>query len=113
MYVAEKIGSDSFAYQLTAGAREYRRVLTPLQRQISIVVRGLVILAISLAILLLLSFAIDDKPFDTMVQDTAVVISLVPQGLLLMITVAYALGAVRIANKGRAGPADQRRRVPE
>jgi cation-transporting ATPase E len=35
-----------------------------------------------------------------MVQDTAVVISLVPQGLLLMITVAYALGAVRIAHKG-------------
>jgi cation-transporting ATPase E len=100
VYVAEKIGGDSFAYQLTAGAREYRRILTPLQRQISIVVRVLVILAISLAILLLLSFAIEDKTFDTMVQDTAVVVSLVPQGLLLMITVAYALGAVRIANKG-------------
>jgi cation-transporting ATPase E len=100
VYAAEKIGSDSFAYQLTAGAREYRRVLTPLQRQISIVVRALVILAISLAILLFLSFAIENKTFDTMVQDTAVVISLVPQGLLLMITVAYALGAVRIANKG-------------
>jgi cation-transporting ATPase E len=100
VYAAEKVGSDSFAYQLTAGAREYRRVLTPLQRQISIVVRVLVILAISLAILLFLSFAIENKTFDTMVQDTAVVISLVPQGLLLMITVAYALGAVRIANKG-------------
>jgi cation-transporting ATPase E len=50
VYAAEKIGTDSFAYQLTAGAREYRRVLTPLQRQISIVVRVLVILAISLAI---------------------------------------------------------------
>jgi cation-transporting ATPase E len=100
VYIAEKIGSDSFAYQLTTGAREYRRVLTPLQRQIGIVVRGLVILAISLAILLFLSFAIEDRPFDEMVQDTAVVISLVPQGLLLMITVAYALGAVRIANKG-------------
>jgi cation-transporting ATPase E len=79
VYAAEKIGSDSFAYQLTAGAREYRRVLTPLQRQISIVVRALVILAISLAILLFLSFAIENKTFDTMVQDTAVVISLVPR----------------------------------
>jgi cation-transporting ATPase E len=100
VYVAEKVGRDSFAYQLTAGAREYRRVLTPLQRQISIVVRGLVVLAISLAILLMLSFAITDKSFSKIVQDTAVVISLVPQGLLLMITVAYALGAVRIANRG-------------
>ncbi len=100
VYIAEKVGTESFAYQLTAGAREYRRVLTPLQFQVSIIVRGLVIVAISLAILLMLSYAIEDEPFDEIVQETAVVISLVPQGLLLMITVAYALGAVRIANKG-------------
>ncbi|MBI5961557.1 MAG: HAD-IC family P-type ATPase, partial [Chloroflexi bacterium] len=100
VYVAEKVGRESFAFQLTAGAREYRRILTPLQRQVSIVVRLLVVLAISLAVLMILSFAIEDEPFDQIVQDTAVVISLVPQGLLLMITVAYALGAVRIANKG-------------
>jgi cation-transporting ATPase E len=100
VYVAEKVGRDSFAYQLTAGAREYRRVLTPLQRQVGILVRLLVVLAITLAVLLFLSFAIKEEPFDEIVQDTAVVISLVPQGLLLMITVAYALGAVRIANKG-------------
>ncbi len=100
VFVAEKVGQDSFAYQLTAGAREYKRTLTPLQRQISIIVRIVVIVAISLAVLLLLSFAIEEQPFDEMVQDSAVVISLVPQGLLLMITVAYALGAVRIANRG-------------
>ncbi|MBN1201171.1 MAG: HAD-IC family P-type ATPase [Anaerolineae bacterium] len=100
VYVAEKIGSDSFAYQLTTGAREYRRVLTPLQRQISILVRLLVILSISLAILLFLSYAIQEDPFEESIQSAAVVISLVPQGLLLMITVAYALGAVRIANQG-------------
>lgn len=100
VYVAEKVGTESFAYQLTSGAREYRRVLTPLQYQVSIIVRLLVILAISLAVLLMLSYAIEDRSFDKIVQDTAVVISLVPQGLLLMITVAYALGAVRIANKG-------------
>ncbi|MBN2305425.1 MAG: HAD-IC family P-type ATPase [Anaerolineae bacterium] len=100
VYVAEKVGAESFAYQLTAGAREYRRVLTPLQSQVSIIVRLLVILAISLAVLLFLAYAIQDEPFNDMVTDTAVVISLVPQGLMLMITVAYALGAVRIANKG-------------
>lgn len=100
IYLAESVGKDSFAYRLTAGAREYRRELTPLQRQISIVVRILVIVAISLATLLFLSFAIEDRPFDEIVQNSAVVISLVPQGLMLMITVAYALGAVRIAAKG-------------
>lgn len=100
IYIAEKIGKESFAYQLAAGAREYRRVLTPLQRQISIIVRGLVILAIALAVLLMLSYAIEEEPFEEIVQSAAVVISLVPQGLLLMITVAYALGAMRIAQRG-------------
>jgi cation-transporting ATPase E len=99
-YLAEKVGGESFASQLATKAREYRRVLTPLQRQISILVRLLVILAISLAILLFLSYAIEEKPFNQIVESAAVVVSLVPQGLLLMITVAYALGALRIARKG-------------
>ena len=43
---------------------------------------------------------IKSYPFADGIEDAAVVISLVPQGLLLMITVAYALGAVRIAGKG-------------
>lgn len=100
IYIAEKVGAESFASQLASKAREYRRVLTPLQRQISILVRLLVILAISLAILLFLSYAIEEKPFNEIVESAAVVVSLVPQGLLLMITVAYALGALRIARKG-------------
>ncbi|WP_119073053.1 HAD-IC family P-type ATPase [Aggregatilinea lenta] len=100
IYSAERVGADSFANKLTAGAREYRRVQTPLQHQISILVRALVTLAILLSILLFLSYAVKDEPFRNGVESAAVVISLVPQGLLLMITVAYALGAVRIAGRG-------------
>ncbi len=100
IYSAERVGADSFANKLTSGAREYRRVRTPLQHQISILVRALVTLAILLSILLFLSYAVKDEPFRNGVESAAVVISLVPQGLLLMITVAYALGAMRIARRG-------------
>lgn len=100
VYIAEKVGKDSFAQKITAGAREYTLSITPLQRQISVIVRVLVVLAIGMSILLGLSYLYQDKPLDDSVEDMAVVISLVPQGLLLMITVSYALGAVRIARKG-------------
>lgn len=100
LYVAEKVGNESFAQKITAGARQYTRVVTPLQEQISILVRVLVVLAIALSLMLALAYAYQEKPFSDGVEDVAVVISLVPQGLLLMITVAYALGAVRIARKG-------------
>lgn len=100
IFIAEKVGEDAFAQKITAGARQFTVTLTPLQKQISIVVRILVVVAISIAGLLWLQAGIVDKAFAQTVEDTAVTISLIPQGLLLMITVAYALGAVRIAGRG-------------
>lgn len=100
LFVAEKVGNDSFAQKLTSGARQFTQMLTPLQNQISIIVRGLVILSIALSIMLGLEAAYKEKPFSESIEEAAVAISLIPQGLLLMITVAYALGAVRIAAKG-------------
>lgn len=100
IFIAEKVGNDSFAQKLTSGARQYTHILTPLQNQISIVVRVLVVLAISLTVMLSLAYAYNERSFAEGVEDAAVIISLVPQGLLLMITVSYALGAVRIAGQG-------------
>lgn len=99
-YVAEKVGANSFANQITHGAKAYRRVRTPLQREINIVLRVVILLALQLALLLFLSFAIEGVPFVEGVQATAVVVSLIPQGLLLMVTVAYAMGALKIARRG-------------
>lgn len=100
LYIAEKIGNESFAQKLTSGARQYTVILTPLQQQISIIVRGLVVVALFLTALLGLKAAFNQIAFADVVEEAAVAISLIPQGLLLMITVAYALGAVRIATKG-------------
>ena len=99
-YIAEKVGNDSFAQKITAGAREYTRVVTPLQRELSIIVRVLVVAAIVLSAMLFLGRGFRGESFDEGVEDAAVIVSLVPQGLLLLITVAYALGAVRLAGRG-------------
>ncbi len=45
VYEAVKVGAQSTAYQLTTGARTFRRVLTPLQRQVTTVIRILLVLA--------------------------------------------------------------------
>jgi cation-transporting ATPase E len=99
-YEVQKVGAESLANQLTAGARAFRQVKTPLQRNIDFVVRVLVFLASQLGILLALSFAIEGLPIVESVQVAAVIASLVPQGLFAMITIAYAMGAVRIAGQG-------------
>jgi len=99
-YEAQKVGADSLANQLTAGARVFRQVKTPLQRDIDFIIRILVLLVTQLGILLGVSFFVEGLPLVEGVRVAAVIVALVPQGLFFMTTVAYAMGAVRVAGKG-------------
>jgi cation-transporting P-type ATPase E len=99
-FEAEQVGGDSFANQVTAGARAERRVLTPLQREINGMIRLMILAAAFLMVVLTLDAIAWRDPFVELVQRLVVVIGLVPQGLLLAIVVAYALGAMRVAGQG-------------
>jgi cation-transporting ATPase E len=99
-YEAQKVGTDSFVNQLTAGARAFRQVKTPLQRDIDYIIRILVLLVTQLGILLGISFLIHGLALVEGVRMAAVIVALVPQGLFFMTTVAYAMGALRVAGKG-------------
>jgi len=99
-YQAEKVGSQSVAYGLTAGARAFRRIFTPLQREIFLTIRVIVLAALFLELLMVLSTLTNDIPFVEFIQRSVVIVGIVPIGLLLAITVSYTLGAVRIVRKG-------------
>jgi cation-transporting ATPase E len=98
-YEAEKVGKDSYANQLTAGAKTFRRVLTPLQREINLIVRLLLVAAIFLWLLAGIALVMGLASFPRSVENAAVIAGLVPSGLFLMITLAYAMGAVRMADR--------------
>jgi cation-transporting ATPase E len=99
-YVAEQVGSTSLANQLTASARAFRRVLTPLQRQVHLVVRLILVLAVTLGIVVLAAAMVDGTSLVESVRMAVVIAGLVPNGLFLAIAVAYALAAIRISGKG-------------
>ncbi len=96
---ATKVGENTLAYQLTTGARAFRRVYTPLQNEINIVIQVLLLVAIFFWILYGVSYLIGVVGLEEGVQIAAVVAGLVPAGLYLAITLAYALGAVRLASE--------------
>ncbi|MEO8289307.1 MAG: HAD-IC family P-type ATPase [Chloroflexota bacterium] len=100
MFKATKIGSQSFANQLTAGARSFRQVKTPLQSDVDFVIRILIVLVTLLGFMLATAFLRQALPLLESVKASAVIVGLVPQGLFFMITVAYAVGAVRMSGKG-------------
>ncbi len=99
-YAARKVGDASVANQLTSGARAYRLVKTPLQKDVDFIIRLLIVLVTLLGLMLISAFLRQQQSVVDSVQASAVIVGLVPQGLFFMITVAYAVGAVRMSGKG-------------
>lgn len=99
-YQATKVGKDSLAYQITAGARAFRRVLTPLQRQINLAIRMILGIVVLFQLLVVISAVLEDLPFVDSVRMSVVVAGLIPNGLFVAVAIAYALGAVRMAGRG-------------
>jgi len=99
-FEAQKVGLDSLANQITRGARAFRRVLTPIQKETNLIVRIVLLVAVYFELLLLVNTILNDIPLVESVKMSIVIAGLVPNGLFVSIAVAYALGAVRIAGKG-------------
>ncbi len=98
-YRADEVGAESTAAQLTASARAYRVPLTPLQLQVNLIVRLLLVLASFFLVTILIGSLIWDYPVEDTILAAAVVLGIVPSGLFLMIVVTYSMGAVRLANR--------------
>ena len=100
-YEVEAVGADTFANQILSQAKGHRDVRTPLQSDIArAFVAVAVLIALAAAIVVLsLPTAAGDATHDT-VFAAAVLVTLVPQGLALMLTVTYAAAALRISRLG-------------
>lgn len=100
MYETTRVGEASFANKLTTNARAFRVRKTPLQRDVDLVIRILLMMAFFLGSLMLIAALLAASPLMRTVQMAAVVAGLIPNGLFFMVIVAYALGALRIIKFG-------------
>ena len=98
-YEAARVGLDSYANQLTAKAKVFKRELTPLQRQVVQIVRVLLIVVIVFEALVWIRNVAGGVPFVESVRMSTVILALIPNGLVLSIALTYALGAVRLLGK--------------
>jgi cation-transporting ATPase E len=98
-FVATRVGAGTFANQLTAGARAFRADRTPLQQDVARVLRGmsLLVLVAAVPVLLRLYQEYGTLPAVETARAAAVLVALIPQGLVVMITVTYAMAIVRLA----------------
>ncbi|MFN8380087.1 MAG: HAD-IC family P-type ATPase [Anaerolineae bacterium] len=97
---AQRVGEEAYANKLTAQARKFVVAQTPLQREIQVLLRIIVLVAFLIGICVLISTMLSQVPFMRQVQMAAIIAGLIPNGLLFMIVLAYALGALRIVRQG-------------
>ncbi|HKQ51758.1 MAG TPA: HAD-IC family P-type ATPase, partial [Pyrinomonadaceae bacterium] len=100
-YVAEKVGDACYANKVTDIAKKLKHTLTPLQKKLDHIVETLLIISVGLVALeVLFDPHANIDNLDFIRRLSTIVISLIPQGLVLMASITFALGVYRISKIG-------------
>ncbi len=100
-YEVSAVGAESFAARLTGQARSFRHPRSPLERDVNRLLYALVGLMVGLGAVLCYSLYHRHVNVHTAVATSvAGVVSLVPEGLVLLVGVTYAAAAVRMSRRG-------------
>ena len=98
--VATKVGADSFAAGLTAAAKEFTLSNSELRDSVNHFIRVVSFLIVPIGILLVISQLRADQPLDIAIQGSiAGMITMIPEGLVLLTSIAMAVAVVRLARR--------------
>jgi cation-transporting P-type ATPase E len=100
-YTLTAVGAASYAERITGEARAFRHPRSPLERAMNRLLYALLVAMVPLGTLLGYALWERDEPLSRAVS-TAVagVVTLVPEGLILLVSLTFALSAVRMARRG-------------
>jgi cation-transporting ATPase E len=99
-YEVDAVREDSYAERIAGEARTFRHPPSPLQEEVNEVLRYTVYLMIPLGAALILALYVRAAPLHESAQTaTAGLITLIPEGLVLLMSVTLAVAAVRLARQ--------------
>ena len=99
--VVTKVGADNYAAKLAEEARRFTLVNSPLRNDVNRIVRWVGYLIIPVGLLLASSQFLrrDDGWRQSIISTVAGLVGMVPEGLVLLTSVAFAVGVARLASK--------------
>jgi len=101
IYRAERVGRDSTSARLTAEAQADREANSSIQRElIGLLIRIVSIAFPVLAVFIAVELAHDLGALETVRGTVTATISVLPEGLLLLTSTRFALGAIRLTKHG-------------
>jgi magnesium-transporting ATPase (P-type) len=99
-YAVDAVREDSYAGKLAGEARTFRHPPSPLQGEVNRVIVACVYAMVPLAVLLILTLKLRSTGLEEAAQTaTAGLVTLIPEGLVLLMSVTFAVAAVRLAKK--------------
>ncbi|MET0558621.1 MAG: HAD-IC family P-type ATPase [Solirubrobacterales bacterium] len=99
-YVADAVREESYAGRLAGEARTFRHPPSPLQREVNRVIVVCTYAMLPLAVLLVVTLKLRNTSLDEAAQTaTAGLVTLIPEGLVLLMSVTFAVAAVRLARR--------------
>jgi cation-transporting ATPase E len=100
-YEVTAVGLDSYAGRITGEARRFRHPRSPLERALTRLLLVLVALIVPLGALIGFALWHRHSPLHTAVPTAvAAVVTLVPEGLILLASLTFAVSALRMARRG-------------
>jgi cation-transporting ATPase E len=101
IYKATKVGKDSLVNKITHDAKQYQTSVSPLQNNINNIVKTLLLLTIlTLLLLFVLNFLVLKMDQIALLSAiVSIVTAMVPQGIILTVTLSLTLGTIRMAQK--------------
>jgi magnesium-transporting ATPase (P-type) len=99
-YEVDAVREQSYAGRLAGEARAFRHPPSPLQEEVNRVILACTYLLAPLAVILILTLSIRNTELHEAAQTaTAGLITLIPEGLVLLMSVTFAVAAVRLAKR--------------
>ncbi|HEX8753792.1 MAG TPA: HAD-IC family P-type ATPase [Solirubrobacterales bacterium] len=99
-YLADAVREESYAGRLAGEARAFRHPPSPLQVEVNSVILACTYVMIPLAAILLLTLKLRNTGLQSAAQTaTAGLVTLIPEGLVLLMSVTFAVAAVRLARR--------------
>jgi cation-transporting P-type ATPase E len=100
-YVVTAIGDESYAARVAGQARQFRHPRSPLERSINLLLLILVAVLVPLGVALVWAlYRRHTSVHDAVPTTVAAVVTLVPEGLILLTSLTYAVAAMRMARRG-------------
>jgi cation-transporting P-type ATPase E len=100
-YVADAVREESYAGKIAGEAKAFRHPPSPLQEEVNRVIIAATYVMVPLAVVLVLSLKLRSVPLDEAAQTaTAGLVTLIPEGLVLLMSVTFAVAAKRLARRG-------------